>query len=105
MSDLEREQLAAEFPGWALYLTGVRAAELRPHARRNGPTIDGLDGHPLVVSGDDWTDLRDEIIHAEADVQGVLRLQRELAAASHQDPHDDQRDGLPLPRRRPFGPI
>jgi hypothetical protein len=103
-NDLEREQLAAEFPGWCLYLTGVRVGEFRPHARRNGPHIAGPWENALIVSGKDWTELRDAIIHAEADVQGVLRLQRELAEASHQDVHDDQRDGL-LPRRKPFGPI
>jgi hypothetical protein len=73
--DLEREQLILEFPGWCVYVTGIREGEFLPHARRNGP-LDSLAALPLVVQGEDWTDLRDQIIRAESSVQEALHRQR-----------------------------
>ena len=54
------EPYAAEFPGW----TAWRAASGLLHARKHGTEP------PLIVRGEDAVDLRDQIIRAEARLDG-----------------------------------
>jgi hypothetical protein len=53
------EPYAAEFPGW----TAWRAVSGLLYARKAGVTP------PLIVSGEDAVDLRDQIIRAEAQIE------------------------------------